>query len=384
MLLEPGRIRRISRTSHAADRNRAGLILCEFLRQVGRSDYRSISLEKPNWHLVCELSLQHRVAAYLGSYSEQLLRLGLDQSLVFFLRSQYVRQAFLSRVREQELVKVVQSIRDSGLVNPPIVLKGPHLASTVYHVPGARPYGDFDLLLATPQEVEVVRELLHEQGYKQFYESESKSEAEVPWQDKHDWAYVKDLPNGLSVAIDVHWRLHTDSDSYRLSVHEVFARKQRFMLGAVEAACMSAEDTLVYLCTHLFWHGRAIRNITDRDDIRLCRFLDIDLLIRRGAVDWRTMIERLFTQPEFLVPIVYALYGASKYLGTPVPDEIARLFGDASYRSEWNGFADRWRFGTDRSFAECELELLDLIFEEATREFLAVKHLFGHMYGSGT
>jgi len=89
---------------------------------------------------------------------------------------------------------------------------------------------------------------------------------------------------------------------------EIWESSTPVLLGGTSARALEEHDLFVQLCVHLQRHGFG----------RLIWFKDIDLIIRRGAVDWST-VEAKAAQQGCLDSVAYTLWLLERVLGTPLP-----------------------------------------------------------------
>jgi hypothetical protein len=157
-----------------------------------------------------------------------------------------------------------------------ILLKGPHLGSTVYESPKDRLYGDLDILVK-PDNFEQAAALLLENGFKPFAYDSFTPEIQRDfkhWEFRSPWGVLVELHRWLS-----------GHDRYPIDSEKIFKRAVCFHFGDVECQGLASEDLLLHLCLHM---GTSYFYAIERKHV-----LDVALLIRKMPVDWPTFLERI-------------------------------------------------------------------------------------------
>jgi hypothetical protein len=208
-----------------------------------------------------------------------------------------------------ELPAVLRCLRGAGVT--PILLKGAHLATTVYPEPELRPMGDFDLLVR-PAELAAAEQALLAAGYSSP-RTESIADA---------CARDHSLPTLLkpgTYPIELHWTLATPSDHVPIELESLWIRAQRVTVFDEPAYVLAPEDALLHICLHA-----AVHHLFDQG---LRPLLDTTaLLARYGAtLDWAAVESRARAwEIERAVYLLLAL--ARREADATVPDDVlARL-----------------------------------------------------------
>jgi len=201
-----------------------------------------------------------------------------------------------------KLKQVVFALTTAGV--PPIVLKGPVLARSIYPAAALRPYDDIDLLVQAPH-LELTMAALQACGLM-----------ENPWgeplgPDQHHKFGTRDG----RLAVD----LHTDPFDLFLPATDEAARWRRALPVAhlPGAWMLCPEEQLVQLSVHAHKH----------DFRRLIWLKDLDLLLRACAdrLDW-DLVVGLARREGLDASVWFGLRLVETLLGTPVPVEVmARL-----------------------------------------------------------
>jgi hypothetical protein len=213
-----------------------------------------------------------------------------------------VQQRRAAADRQRELAAVLGCLR--GVSVTPILLKGAHLASTVYGEPALRPMADLDLLLHPP-ELERAERALCAVGYSS---TRVEPVADVCTTDHQLPILTKDG----GYPIELHWTPVALSIGARLDLEDLWSRAQPVTVDGEPALVLAPEDALLHICVHgglqsLFDHG--LRPLLD-----VAAILD-----RHGATfDWSTVEYRAhdwgIARSVYLV-----LELARSDVGVPVP-----------------------------------------------------------------
>jgi hypothetical protein len=198
-----------------------------------------------------------------------------------------------------------------------LVLKGPHLANTVYDAPGDRPYGDLDILVSPPDFSAAADALLHN-GYTPFIYADFTPEIQ---QDFKHWEFLS--PWGLLV--EVH-RWLSGHDRYRVDSNGLFDRAVPFLFGETEALGLAGEDLLLHLCLHM---GTSYFHAIERKHV-----LDIALLTGRQTVDWPVFLQRVKKASAKAIAY-YSLLAARHLEGAVIADDVLRRLRPGKLRGWW-------------------------------------------------
>lgn len=185
-----------------------------------------------------------------------------------------------------------------------LVLKGPHVASTIYDNPDEREYCDLDLLVR-PEHFFSAATILMQNGFHIFSVNRQRLASE-----KDDYQMLLRAPRG--VTIEMH-RALADGDQYRSDVQGFFMRSEEFIFGALRVRGLGKEDLLLHLCLHF---GKRHFMTSEKKHL-----LDIALLLQKEKVDW----------PDFLTKVrrtgccavtFYCLAAVQRQHGAVIPPEV--------------------------------------------------------------
>ena len=221
------------------------------------------ALDAADWERLGELAAHGQVSFQLYQRLMQpRLRASVSPALLERLRASAREQTLGALALVATLVEILRACSAADV--PVMVLKGMHLAHTVYDDVSARYMSDIDLLFRRadlPRATQVFKSL----GY------------EIP----HDVASLIDLAPGnheytlehprYGVNVDVHWSL-TGANEAGIDEEEVWKRACTLTIGGQPALGMAQEDLLAHLCFHAshhhFYRGVGLRPLVDV--ARLC------------------------------------------------------------------------------------------------------------------
>ena len=202
-----------------------------------------------------ELAVSEGLAPALATRSPQL---DLPQPHRGVLNEEVRRQLALAAVREPELRRVLGAFADAGV--DVLLIKGAHLAYTVYSSPALRPRNDTDLLVR-PGDEHGARRVLASLGYQHL---PAITGAAVQGQAifEHDR-----IPGSI---LDVHWRLAAPIVAAELLAFETLWRRAQ----TIDALGPTARgphlcDAVAIAAVHLYAHHPAERGLLWLNDVTL-------------------------------------------------------------------------------------------------------------------
>ena len=207
-----------------------------------------------------------------------------------------------------ELSGVVRQLNEADI--PVVVLKGPVLGQTVYPDAGLRPYGDVDILIHERDLVTVSRMLLA-RGYLEKNGAHDH-EAER-FHDCHGVFQRIFINETTGMIVEVHCD-HLQIGLEPIGMDEIWESSHPVRVGRGEARALDDHDLFVQLCVHLQRHGYE----------RLIWFKDLDLIVRRDALDWAVVGAKAEEQ-GCLAVVSYTLWMLPRVLGTPLPEGARAL-----------------------------------------------------------
>jgi hypothetical protein len=228
-----------------------------------------------------------------------------DPAFLVAMRPSVAAEIVLSLVRERELGRVLASLAAAGIT--PLLLKGAHLAFTLYRSPDRRPRLDTDLLIKE-KERDGLKACLASLGYRPT----PHVTGEVAFTQFH---YRRIDESGASHALDIHWRIAVPKlFADRLTYDDLRRDSVAVPRLGPHALAPSPPLALLVACLHRTAHHGSTT--------RLLWLYDLHLLATAFSDrDWHTVVAR--AELCGLTPVVAAgLEHAAERLGTVVPPSV--------------------------------------------------------------
>lgn len=197
----------------------------------------------------------------------------------------------------------IQKLLATGSI-PMLVLKGPHVAATLYDNPADRSYCDLDILVG-PEHYFPAAGILLRNGFRLYSVNGRRLASE-----KADYQLLLLAPRG--VGVELH-RALADRDQFRCNVDGFFRRSAEFTFGALPARGLGSEDLLLHLCLHF---GK--RHFATSEKKHL---LDIALLLRKKTVAWPIFLQSV-RQSGCRAVTYYCLKAVQSQQGAEIPAPV--------------------------------------------------------------
>ncbi|MBI3941277.1 MAG: nucleotidyltransferase family protein [Acidobacteria bacterium] len=211
----------------------------------------------------------------------------------------------------RELAAVLKALHENGV--PVLVLKGAHLAETVYPSPGCRPFRDTDLLV-DPAGYSRAAETLEEMGYIAISRPDPSATPSVGVTlNSSLWGH----PGSARPCLHLHWHLLNSGQPFGLVTavddRRLWADAECFNLEDTVACGVGAHHLLLHLAEHAVKHAYG----------RLILLADLAAVMGRHgkALRWATLLEdaRAF---GMLSSLSIALRLVQRYTAARVPPEV--------------------------------------------------------------
>jgi hypothetical protein len=154
----------------------------------------------------------------------------------------------------------------------PVVLKGPHLAHTVYPRSDDRTWTDLDLLVA-PAEFPAALEALVASGYGLAEPMPGRTATDLE-------GYHRELRSPIGVQVELH-RDVAPHACWPVDIAAWMERAEPFRMDGVEALGLCPEDLLLHLCLHI---------VKSHFDVEEKHFRDIERLLQARPIDWDSFL----------------------------------------------------------------------------------------------
>lgn len=286
---------------------RAQLFACLQVEWATPTAAALAQLSVAEWEHLLLLARQQGVAPVLWQRLQSGGQLGLVPAA---LAQRMEELAYATTVRNlrlyHELGGILSNLRQENI--EVIVLKGAHLAATVYSDPALRYMNDIDLLFH-PADVPAAVAVLQALSYQPA--------AQIDWA-KHlttDHHLPRFGKAGVVAGVEIHWTITRPQQTYTIALEGLWARAMPVTLAGVTVLGLCPEDLLLHICEHATYHHHFLQRM---------RFLcDIDALIRRyaQAMDWEQVQSRA-QDYRWAKGVHLALLLAQHLLATPVPNWV--------------------------------------------------------------
>ncbi|MCI5195478.1 MAG: hypothetical protein D3919_04465 [Candidatus Electrothrix sp. AW5] len=259
-----------------------------------------------NWNAVVQQANRHGVTSLLyQSLSAPQFELIVPATITQTLRIPYLEFFWQNTSLYNNLSNILKALQQKNI--PVTLLKGAHLAQTVYSNIALRPMGDIDILVKKEDLLQAKEHLLG-LGYTPFKETDI---ATASASCQHLSPMIKqDAP-----PVELHWTLESPTSPFTIDVEGLWQRARPASVGGVDTLTLSPEDLLLHLCLHTAAHhlySNGLRALCDiRESIRHYR----------EELDWKTV--QLRAEEWGAGNAVYlTLYLARSLLGADVPDTL--------------------------------------------------------------
>ncbi len=169
--------------------------------------------------------------------------------------------------------KIKQIFEDNGIDF--VILKGPHIAYTLYGNPYERIWSDLDFLVK-PKDFKFASNLLLKNGFRKI-EFVKKRKLTYKYYYQHPFS------SPLNMAIELH-RYLSNLNKFPVKVENLIKRKESFKFGEIEAYGLCKEDLLLCLCIHI---------LKSYFDVEEKHFIDIFYLIKKREINWNNFYEKV-------------------------------------------------------------------------------------------
>lgn len=185
-----------------------------------------------------------------------------------------------------------------------LLLKGPHLAATLYDDPLQRVYCDLDILVK-PEHYYRAAKILLANDFKLFSFNRRRLASE-----KADYQLQMRSPRG--VVVELH-RALADASQFRSDIEGFSERSEEFKFGELNVRGLGTEDLLLHLCLHF---GKRHFMTSEKKHL-----LDIALLLKKKDISWPVFLARVrFAHCRCIA--YYCLLAVRAQHGAVIPDDL--------------------------------------------------------------
>lgn len=281
----------------------------------------------------------------------------LEKELQRLLDTQWTVFSERNRCYLEKLEEILAEFGKRNLVVP--VLKGNLVASIVYPELETRVFNDLDMLMKLDDVVPVVK-ALEDLGYIQGDYDEEKDEIiEATRKQKvlHQMAsheihqFLKKSGNKFAKLVEVdinHDILWKGNCPYKVPTKDLIERAVPVKINNTDGYMLDYVDNIIQLSCHLYKEACMMVWITDLRDLKLYKFVDLFMYIRKFAdkIDWNLLISRVKGYNLEKI-IFYNFYYIELMFGEIIPSFVKESLQpeDLSYLDEYaieNKEPSRW------------------------------------------
>jgi hypothetical protein len=255
-----------------------------------------------DWHVLSELAEEHGLLGLVALRLRECGKTAVPAEVSQAWRERQRSQALFTLRLTAEMFRLFEQFAAAGL--DALVIKGPVLSMRCYGDPGARQYGDLDLIVCD-KEILRATELMMGLGYEARVSQAAIRANKAPGEYAFRQADTKLL-------IEFHTERTFRYHPRPLPLEKLFERQARVTIDAHEIPALSPEDELILICIHggkHFWE-------------RLSYVADVAAFVMRQQLDWgrvKSAAEEVGAQRMLYL----GLRLAAEVLGAPLPEEIA-------------------------------------------------------------
>jgi hypothetical protein len=210
-------------------------------------------------------------------------------------------------VLESELQYVLHAFNQAQI--PPLLLKGPALAYTIYPEAHLRTYHDIDVLIR-PADLPRAHALLLQMGYT-FYE-EYRANATDNTRTGYNYSIAR-FDSQFEVVVELHTAPHPSEIGTHFPVESIWEKARPIEVLGESTLTMNSIDHLLYLCWHYRFHGFT----------RLLWLYDLVVMLRAVGpeLDWLELVQVARSQ-RLATTLYYCLSWCRDLFGAAVPAAI--------------------------------------------------------------
>jgi hypothetical protein len=297
-----------SELTSAAKRDSGRSPKLELLLQCSCADAANLALHTVrvpkdlSWDAVVDAAEYHGLAPILHNTLVRPCAEPVPEYVASRLRDCYRESAKRNFILTTQLLDLLRAFATEGIAVVPV--KGPALAESLYRDPALRPFSDLDILVR-PRDVPAALRLLSREGY-----SLASHMARVPTPTLLNLNFELLLHRKQRAPVDLQWKVGLADYPFCIDPEMLWRSLTRCQIAGSEAASLSAEALMLFLCVHGAKHAWS----------RLQWLGDVARLVR-AQPDWESTM-KFAAEAGCRRPLLLALLLAHELLEAPVPQEI--------------------------------------------------------------
>lgn len=282
------------------------LLDCLHCREIDETRTAELnSLNATDWESIVQLAVIQSVAPLFYHRLKTVYpKINIPANLKQNLQKSYLASVIRNVQLYNELSEVLKALRNENI--PVIVLKGAHLAETIYGNTALRPMCDVDILIKKTDLLKAEKKLL-EMGYS----SSREDDIEVACTKHH---HLPPLVKQGSAPVEIHWTIKQLTSPFTIDLDELWERARPTTIAGVEVLALSPEYLLLHLCLHSTYNDFFEQGLRSLCDI-------LETIRHYQAIDW-TLLEHGASQWNAKNTIYLTLRLARELLAANVPDEL--------------------------------------------------------------
>lgn len=304
------------------------------------------NLSEESWDEVIQLSYWHGISPLLYErVAVGAWPMRIPGTVLQTLREAYLMNSVRNRFLYQELTHVLKHLQEHRI--PVIVLKGAHLAASIYGDIALRPMSDIDLLVSQ-NNLAIASAALTKLGY-----AVREPGAETNY-------HSPPLFKSPGFRIELHWTLTGANELLTIDLRSLWDRARLVPLAGGQMRVLSPEDLLLHLCIHAGAAGHHAFSLGLRP------LYDIATVILHFQMElaWQ-LVQSRTKEWQANEPVYLTLRLSRELLNSPVPEGVLRSLRPADFDHKKANLAKaRVLSGTERTDSEDEFTLLPWSFLE--------------------
>ncbi len=237
---------------------------------------RQLAAAKLDWDYVLAIAEEHGVIPLLYWQLKHLSPATVPSSVWQKLSQAFDCNAYRNIALTAELARIERLFTNQNI--PCLAFKGAVLAQLAYGNLALRQFVDLDLLIPESA-VSQASEILKQEGYKpQFQLTQQQQQKYLTLRCEHAfWQEEK------QISVDLHWAILPQHFSFSPEDKLIWDNPQQVSFGKSKIATLSAENMLLFLCSHSAKH----------DWSHLCWLCDIAQVLQTNPnLDWELIAAR--------------------------------------------------------------------------------------------
>ncbi|MEI6055077.1 MAG: nucleotidyltransferase family protein [Lentisphaerota bacterium] len=279
------------------------------------------------WESVYKLTRLYNLLPLIFHKIKQL-KLALPEKTESKFKKDYLWFVSKDLQRKKQLYELIKLLNENDIDH--ILLKGSHIAETIYKNSALRTMSDIDILI-NKADFEKAYKTLSKEGYRNSTSNIADSEL-LPYKDKHFNPLIKDG----CIPVEFHWNIHRAYDYNK--IQSLWKRAVSVNINSLKTKVLSTEDLLIHICVHKGCDDDFISSLVMLSDIK-----EIESTI---TLDWDKVYDLTLSEWHNTKSIFSALYLYNKLLAGNISDEFLKKIKPDDFSEEIEALLIRQVFST--------------------------------------